>query len=170
MDTKEASQMIDDFQSHYKYDADYMRDLLKYSPGGFEKYNAFLPMAQYREKAPTDVYYVANIAAMKIEDCGECLQLNIRFALEKGVSKDIVRGAIRDGEGLSGDLKKVYDLAAAVASNGEGIEDLSSQIEAKYGKEVMMELALCIASARVFPALRRTLGYAKSCSLYEFEV
>ncbi len=170
MNTEEALKTIDEFGSHYKYDTDYMRDMLKHSPEGFEKYNAFLPMARYCEKTPPDVYHVTQLAAMKVEDCGDCLQLNIRFALENGVSKEIVRQAINGGDSLPTDLKRVYDFAATVASCSEVDQSLAGEIEEKYGKEVLVEIALAIASSKVFPALRRTLGYAKSCSLYEFEV
>jgi hypothetical protein len=34
----------------------------------------------------------------------------------------------------------------------------------------MVDLAIAIASARVFPALKRGLGHAKSCSLVQIRV
>jgi len=70
-------------------------------------------------QTPPDVYYVAKLAAMKTEDCGECLQLNIRFALEQGISKELVRAVINGGNNLPEDLKEVHDFVVAIATNDD---------------------------------------------------
>jgi len=170
MNKEDTLKLIDEYEAHYKYDSKYMREILNHAPEAFEKYYAFIPMAEYRKVTPVEVYYVAKLAAMAEEDCGECLQLNIRFALENDVSREVIRAVI-DGEGsLSDDLRTVYNFTVKVANREDIPQELSISMEKKYGKEIMIELALCIASAKVFPTLRRTLGYARSCSLLEFEI
>lgn len=170
MNTAEVLKSIDEFDRHYKYDSEYVRYLLNNSPEGLERYNGFLPMAGYIKKAAPEVYFVAKLAAMQVEDCGDCLQLNIRMALENHVAKEVVKAVIQGGKELPPNLKEIYEFAKKVANHEDFSRDVVANIENKYGKEVLAELALCIASAKVFPALRRTLGYATSCRLIEFEV
>lgn len=170
MNTAEALQQLNEFKAHYKYDSTYMRDLLESSPAGFMKFNNFLPLARHKEKLNSEDYYVAKLAAMQVEDCGECLQLNVRMALEAGVSKELIKAVIRGGNALPENLKDVYRYAKSVAKQ-EGIEnDLMDRIAARYEKGALLEFGLCIASAKVFPTIKRAAGYAKSCSLIEIEV
>lgn len=170
MNTAEALKQIHEFETHYKYDGAYMRELLEYSPKGLAKFNNFLPLSSHREKLSPEDYWVAKLATMQAADCGECLQLNVRMALEAGVSKDIVRAAIYGGNGLSQNLKDVYHYAKSVAKH-EPIENgLAGRIEARYDKGSLLEFGLCIATGMVFPTIKRAVGYAKACSLIEIEI
>lgn len=47
---------------------------------------------------------------------------------------------------------------------------ISGRLRERYGEEGLVELALAIASARVFPVTKRALGYALSCSKVEVRV
>ena len=170
MEQKKALKMLADYDSHYKYNSDYMRDILEHSPEGFDTLAQFLPMARFRKEASTDVYFVAKIATMKAEDCGECLQLNIRFALENEVSREIVGQVLAGGDGLPNHLKDIYDFTEAIVYNRSVSSELQTRIEARNSRPVLAELALAIASARIFPTLKRTLGYDKSCKLVSLEV
>ena len=170
MNMTDYRKMIDDFESHYNYDSTYMRELLESSPEGFAKFNNFLPLARHQEKLGAEDYWVAKLAAIQVEDCGECLQLNVRMALEGGVSKPIIEAALSDGNTLSDDLKDVYVYAELVASNDTIEPELMDRITTRYDKGALLEFGLCIATAKVFPTVKRALGYIKSCSLVEIEV
>jgi len=161
---------IDDFEAHYKYDSTYMRELLEHSPEGYDKFYNFMPLASHRDKLDLDTYWVAKLAAMQVEDCGDCLQLNVRMAIECGVSRQIIAASIAGGNELSEKLKDVYDFATGISSNSQVDEGLEDRVGAQLDKEALLELALCIATAKVFPTIKRTLGYAKSCNLIEIEV
>jgi len=170
MNKEEALKGIDAFEKRYNYNSDFIRDMLHHSDGGFAVYSGFHPMAVYRDAMPVEEYYVAKIATMQTEDCGECLQLNVDFARESGVSPELIRSALAGGSGLPSDLKAVYDYAVSVAAHSEIPEESVKELEHRYGMTFMVELALCIASAKVFPTIKRTLGYAKSCRLVTVEV
>jgi hypothetical protein len=170
MNTEKALAEMDAFDNHYGYNSDYLRELLKYSPGAYETYEAFLPMASYRNASDLDVSFVSKIATMRTEDCGPCVQLNIRMALEAGVSKEIIKGALNKGAGLSKELKDIYDFSVAVATNETIPSGLRETIESRWGKEVLMELAISIASTKIFPTLKRALGHARNCALADLEV
>lgn len=170
MNTAEALKQINEFERHYKYDSSYMRDLLESSPAGFMKFNNFLPLSSHNEKLSSEDYWVAKLAAVQVEDCGECLQLNVRMALEAGVSKELVNAAIRGGNALPEKLKDVYRYAQSVANHRLIEKDLMDRIDTRYEKGPLLEFGLCVASAKVFPTIKRAVGYAKSCSLIEIEV
>jgi len=166
----EYQKMIDDFENHYKYDCTYMRELLESSPDGFAKFSNFLPLSGHQEKLDAEEYWVAKLAAMQVEDCGECLQLNVRMALEGGASKSIIKAALKGGSTLPDALKDVYDYARYVASNDIVDTKLIDRITSRYDKGSLLEFGICIATAKVFPTIKRALGYTKSCSLIEIEV
>jgi len=161
---------IDNFEAHYKYDSTYMRELLDHSPEGFAKFNSFMPLSSHIEKLKLEDYWVAKLAAMQVEDCGECLQLNVRMALEAGVPKTLVQAAIQGGRDLPDQLRDVYDYAKSVANHELVDNELMDRIEARFDKGALLEFGLCIATAKVFPTIKRALGYAKTCSLVEIEI
>jgi len=170
MNKAETIRQIDDFESHYKYDSTYMRELLEYSPGGFSKFSNFMPLSSHREKLCPEDYWVAKLAAMQVEDCGDCLQLNVRMALEGGVSKSLIEAVIKGGEALPVNLKDVYDFATSVSAHAQIDNDLMERIEARYDKGTLLEFGLNIATAKVFPTIKRALGYTRSCNVVEIEV
>ena len=161
---------IDNFEAHYKYDSTYMRELLDHSPEGFAKFNSFLPLSSHREKLKPEEYWVAKLAAMQVEDCGECLQLNVRMALEAGVPRALVQAVIRRGRDLPERLRDVYDYARSVANHEMVDNELMERMEAGFDKGALLEFGLCIATAKVFPTIKRAVGYTKACSLIEIEM
>lgn len=170
MNLTEYRQMIDDFESRYKYDSTYMRELLEHSPGGFTKFANFLPLSDHREKLSPEDYWVAKLAAMQVEDCGDCLQLNVRMALEAGVSRPVIEAIVNRGSVLPQNLMDIYDYAKSVAGHALIDSGLMDRIDARYDKGELLEFGLCIATAKVFPTIKRALGYVRSCSLVEIEV
>lgn len=170
METTEILNSLNAFDEKYQYDSTYMKDLLDSSPEGFKTFHGFMPMAQFRQEAEPIPYFLSKIVATQSEDCGSCLQLVVRMAQEAGISNEIIEGGLNQGKGLSSELKDVYDFTIGVAANQALEESLVERMEKKHGKTGISELSLCIASAKVFPTLKRALGYAKSCSLVTIEV
>jgi len=161
---------INEFESHYQYDSTYMRELLEHSSEGYAKFDNFMPLASHREILDPETYWVAKLAAMQVEDCGDCLQLNVRMALENNVSKQVIESVLNGGSGLPNNLRDLYEFAIRVTAHDSIEKDLKDRINELFDKNALLELALCIATAKVFPAIKRTLGYAKSCSLVEIKV
>lgn len=170
MSNAEALKQIQEFEAHYQYDGTYMRELLEHSAQGYAKFNNFLPLASHREILSPEEHWVARLATMKGADCGECLQLNVRMALEAGISRELVRAALTGGNALAENLKDVYHYARSVAGQELVASDLVERIAARYEKGWLLELGLCIATGMVFPTIKRAVGYAKACSLIEIEV
>lgn len=170
MTMAEYRQMIDDFENQYNYDCTYMRELLEHSPEGFAKFANFLPLSSHREKLSPDDYWVSKLVAMQAEDCGDCLQLNVRMAVEEGISKTTVEAVLEGGDTLPSKLKDVYQYAKYLTANSSIDPQLVDRVTKYYDKGALLELGLCVATAKVFPTIKRALGYTRSCSLVKIEV
>jgi len=92
------------------------------------------------------------------------------MAVEDGVSRQVVEATIKGGSALPENLKDIYNYATSVAAHAQIDTASMDRIEARYDKGTLLEFGLCIATAKVFPTVKRALGYTKSCSLVEIEV
>ncbi len=158
------------FGDHYDYDVSYLQEMLEASPEAFARFQAVAAMASYREVLPPDAAFVAKIAAFSVVDCGPCQELTIKMGREAGVADAILRGARRDGEGLSPELREVHAYAAQIAAGATPDLERVERMRARYTSAGLVEMSLGIASALLFPAVKRTLGHAQSCSLTAFSV
>ncbi|HLL72722.1 MAG TPA: hypothetical protein VK363_14865 [Pyrinomonadaceae bacterium] len=150
---------------------DYLRHIARTSLPAFFKFALFTPLAAHRRSLPADAYHVARIVATQHEDCGTCVQIEVNLARAHGVSADVLRAAVRRRpEELPAELVVVYRFALSVVE-AEGAEgEWRERVRAHYGEEALVEMALAIAAARVFPTTKRALGYATSCALVRVEV
>ena len=157
--------MIDRVEQRLGVPLDESRYMLDHSLGGFLAFSTVQTWADRHKALGADAYYVAKIAAYHEEDCGTCLQIAVNLALKAGVSRELVRYAAQGREELLPvELRLVYRFAQKQA-NREDDDELRETLRGRYGDEALIELAMAIASARMFPAFKRTLGYAKSCSM-----
>ena len=163
LDTSSAKKSLESFENHYKYDASYLHEFLDASPDGFEAFSKFGDMGMYRKTLSPEVFFVSKIAAAQTEDCGPCTELNVRMAQEAGVDEKIIRGTL-SGQGLSNELEAVRQFSIAVAFN-EVKPGQVEEMKDTYGREGLAELALSIASMRVYPCMKRALGFDQACSI-----
>ncbi len=150
---------------------DWMRHILRRSLAAYRKVVRFMPMAEHRAGAPKDVWHVARIAAIRHEDCGPCLQIIVNEAVRDGVAPAIVRAALNnDAAALGPRLDLARRFAMAVAAHADEAEELRQQLVAEIGEDALVDLALTIAGVRVYPTIKRALGYATSCNLVEIRI
>jgi alkylhydroperoxidase family enzyme len=150
---------------------DYARHMLRASLGAFLKFALFLPLSRHRRVLPRPAYHVARIVAARDEDCGTCVQIEVNLARADAVPPDLIRMVLSETpDALPEDLADVYRFTAAVVRATGDEESLRQRIRYRYGEDGLVELALAIASARVFPITKRALGYATSCALVQVEV
>jgi hypothetical protein len=148
---------------------DWMRHILRRSRAAFRKVARF--MADHRAVAPKDVWHVARIAAIRHEDCGPCLRIIVNEAVRDGVPPAIVRAVLSDDAAALGPrLDLARRFAMAVASHADEAETLRRQLVAEIGEDALVDLALTIAGVRVYPTIKRALGYATSCRLVEIHI
>jgi alkylhydroperoxidase family enzyme len=151
--------------------AEYLKHILRVSLPAFLRFAAFTPLAAYRRKLPAAPCHVARIVATRSEDCGTCVQISVNLARKDGVSPEILRAVLdRKPEDLPEELAEVYRFTEAVLEKNGHDGPLRERLRERYDEEGLVELALAIASCRVFPATKRALGYAVSCERVEVQV
>lgn len=160
-----ARQYLRAFGDKYDYDTTYLEVFMDASPLAFQAFEAAMPMARVQSVAPVDLIFIVKIAAMQAEDCGPCLRLTIKMAREAGVSETIIRGPLQEGKDLSPIQYDVYRYTRAVTLNEPIDPELITHLEESLGRAALAEFAVNIVAARMYPTVKRALGYAKSCSL-----
>ena len=148
---------------------DYMRHVVRVSLRAFLKFALFTPLAAHGRKLPINLYYIACFVATRHEDCGTCVQITVNMARRDGVRDDLLRALIAGHpEQLPDEARDVYLFTDAVVNTDEDkAAPLRERLRAGLGEEALIELSFAIAAARVFPTVKRGLGYATSCALVE---
>lgn len=150
---------------------DYVRFILKTSLRLFFKFAKIFSFAQCRKRLPADAFHVASIVAARHEDCGTCLQIAVNMATQEKTPLDVVQAVLdRRADDLPEDLAEVYHFTEAVVCHSGAEEPLRETIRQRWGDEALIELAMGIAASRVFPTVKRALGYAVSCSRVQVAV
>ena len=144
---------------------DYAREMLAGSPGLLLRFFAGTALLARRRRAPRDAWHVAALVATRHEDCGTCVQIGVNLARKDGVPVEVLR-AVLDGapERLPAPLAEAFHFASGVCA-GDGSEaPWRAALLARHGREALAELSLVVATARVFPTVKRGMGHAVSCS------
>lgn len=162
---------IDKAEEFLGANMDYLRHLQDQSLGAALKFFMFMPMAGHGKTADPNALAVARLVATKQEDCGPCVQATVNGALAAGADKAVVQAVLdADLETLSPTLRQVHDFAKSVARADPSATSQSEELSELLGAAAVMELSLAIASARVFPTLKRGMGFAQSCAMVKVEV
>ena len=151
--------------------ADYLGRIGESSFSGFLKFLLFLPLAAHRRRSDPGLVHGVRIVATQHEDCGPCVQIAVNAALDDGMEPPAIRAVLdRNHEQMPGALSLAVRFAEGVLAKDGSEEAARDEIESQLGATVLTELSLAIASARVFPTIKRALGFARSCSLVKVEV
>jgi alkylhydroperoxidase family enzyme len=150
---------------------EYCRFIVRVSLRASFKFAKFLAVDEYRRVLPSGPLYVARIVAVRDEDCGTCVQIAVNQARKAGVPGEQLRAVLDCKlDKLPDELRDAYRFAEAVVTRNGEEEGLRERIRLNYGDEGLIEMALAIASCRVFPITKRALGYAVSCSAVPIHV
>jgi len=150
---------------------EYLRHMARVAMPALFRFSSFRKVAEYRRKLPLDVIQVARIATMHTEDCGGCLQIAVNEARRAEIPRETIRAILDERyDALDPGLADVARFASAVSLPSGDAPELRESLRRRYGEEAFVELCLAIATARVFPSLKRGLGYATSCSMAPVEV
>ena len=88
----------------------------------------------------------------------------MNLSLKAGISPAIVRAAAAGAvEDLDDDNRLAYEFAYAVATRDIAAEGLRPEVEHRWGKAGLAEIAFVVATTRSYPALKRAMGYAQTC-------
>lgn len=151
------------FSSQYDYDTSYMEHLLGLAPAAYDKFAAAMGMSQAADALPADAAAVAKVATLLGDDCGPCLQLSLRMAVERGVSRDLLGTVLDHPERLPQPLHDIYLHARQVVAGENGDLERIHRLRETFGDQAFGELCVVITGARLYPTMKRTLGEARSC-------
>ena len=149
---------------------DYLRELREVSTPAFLKVALLTPFTNHRKRLPKTAYHLAKIIVTRHADCGTCLQMALNVSANDGVPEHYIRAVLnRRLEELPIALQEVCEYAQLIA---QGLDDdaLRARLVERYGTEGLSELAMAIASAQIYPTLKRAMGHATSCARMELRV
>lgn len=156
---------IDRFSQHYDYDTSYMDDLLSHSLPAFIKFALFQRMGAHREDIPAGPWFAASLRGILAGDCGPCVQLVSRMAMEAGLSQEKVRAILAaDLAALDGDTALVLRFTERVLTHDPAADDLRPEVVARWGERGLISLGFAMSSSQVYPILKYALGYGHACS------
>jgi hypothetical protein len=152
------------FEASFGYDASYLHDVVDVSLAAFFKFLFFERMSKHCEGVPKEAWFAARIAAILSEDCEPCTQLVVDQAIRAGVDpralSSMLRSEIAEGDS---DLEFGFRYGKAVAGNASECAELSEAAKRRYGARGAVSLAFGVATARVYPAVKRGLGHGAVC-------
>lgn len=157
------------FGRSYDYDVSYMLDVIDTSAGAGMRLSAFPLISQYRGPKAAQQVWVGAIFASTIEgDCGPCAQLVVDMAVEAGADPAVLKQCFDGDAHQAGDVGLGFRFAMAAIRGDLEVDDLQSQIEAKYGRRAVVAAAFAAGSGRFYPVFKRGLGYGHACRQLEF--
>ena len=143
---------------------DYAREMHRISPRATWQMLKLQKIGGYREACPPAAWHAAHIAAALTEDCGPCVQMAVTLAREDGVAAETLRALIdRRLDAIETGTADAFLFGEAVARSAATADDLRARLQARYGEKAIVDLAIGIAIARVWPALKRAMGHAQFC-------
>lgn len=148
--------------------ADYIREILQHTPKGLFLFFLFMPLTYFRGKLSKEAFHIARIYTIKHEDCGPCLQTVVTLAVLDGVDPGLIQLLLENEmSAFPNTLRVVADFTQAVLERKPNLDDTRAAVIQIFGERAVAELALAIASVRVYPVVKRAMGYARSCSLVQ---
>ena len=149
----------------------YAREMFRVAPRLFFRFGKVAALAEYRGVVPRPALHVASLVTTRLEDCGECLQIGVNLARQEQIPAEIIRAAIQpDFAALPAPLGDVARFAEAVVTGSGADVELRDALRKLYGDAGITELSVAIAVARMFPTVKRGMGYAVSCSVTPVQV
>src|SRR5579863_4702262 len=104
---------------------DYVRHIVDVSPGAFFRFASILPFANSRKILPKDAWFVAQMVALRHEDCGTCLQIGVNQARQAGVNPELIRAVLDDDrDAIPTELADVIRFTQAVVNANDDDDGL----------------------------------------------
>lgn len=159
------NKMLLAFKKRYHYDVQYQQQILSADLAAFLKFSGFQTMASHTGNLPAGPLFAARLRAIVAEDCGPCTQLAADLAQEAGLAPELIRAILeRDRAKLPEEIQLVVSFSDLVLAHQPQADELRPQILARWGFPGLIAIAFAISSYRVYPALKYSLGYGKTCS------
>jgi len=156
---------IDGFERQWGYDAGYMRDVIRVSPGSLVKF-ALGTRAANPKAAPPEALFAATLVGVLAEDCGPCTQLGVDMAVAGGLDREVIRAVLAGDEAAMGETASLaFRFAhASLARDMAAADPLRDEIVRRWGEKALVAISLSLVASRMYPTLKYALGHGKTCS------
>ncbi len=153
------------FERAWSYDASYLREVLAVSPWAFVKFSLVGSLGHGR-RAPPEAVAAAGVVGTLTEDCGPCTQLGVDMARRGGVPADVLRAILAGDEAAMGETGALaWRFARAVLARDMEVADpLRDEIQRRWGQGGLVDIAMALTTARMYPTLKYALGHGRTCS------
>ncbi|MBL8769961.1 MAG: hypothetical protein JNK30_01150 [Phenylobacterium sp.] len=159
------TRVIDRFERRWRYDASYMRHILRGSPASFARFSV-IPFVVDRRAAPAEALAAAGIVGTIAEDCGPCTQISVDMAAAGGARPEVLRAILAGDEAAMGDdARLAWRFArASLARDLDAVDPLREEVVRRWGDRGLVALSLSLMTARMYPTVKYALGYGRTCS------
>jgi hypothetical protein len=164
MRTVLARQVLKRMEKRYDYDIGYALYLLERAPKAFRKFMRVGALSRHRERVPMEAAFTVQLLATMYEDCGPCTQLVVRFAEESKMPTEQIEAVLTGNEAaMHFTVALAYRFGAAVLRQQANIADARDAVRAQWGDKGVIDLAMNMQGARIYPMMKYALGFALSC-------
>jgi len=154
----------------YDYDPSYMLYLLDEAPKAFWKFMRASALSKHREHAPVEAAFTVRLLATMTEDCGPCVQLLVHHATDARMASDQIEAVLtRDPSAMNPVVTLAYCYADAVLNRRPDVGDAREAVRSRWGNKGLIDLALSMQGARLYPMIKIALGYAVECQHFRLE-
>lgn len=156
---------IQRFASRYKYDTSYMSHIVDTSASAGVRLSMLPFYSQYRgPKEAQNVWAGAMLASTLDGDCGPCVQLIVDMAVEAAVPAEEIALCLQGNAKAAGDVGLGFRFSQAAIADARELEELRKEIEARFGAAAVTAASFAASSGRIYPVLKRGLGFGQTCS------
>lgn len=156
---------VDRFERRWNYPLDYGRALVDVSPLAAIRFSRATKLTERPGSADVESWCAAKVATALHDDCGPCTQLARDMAAKHGVAVNHLHAmAVGDEGRMSARVLTGRRFARAVLSEDPDSADRErAAIVERSGRNGLIDLSLAIAGMRLYPTLKRSLGFGASC-------
>ncbi|MEW9918569.1 hypothetical protein AB2B41_03070 [Marimonas sp. MJW-29] len=152
------------FAARHDYDASYMLHVVDTSTSAGVRLAALPFFTQFTGPRGSGGVWAGAVLASTLEgDCGPCVQLVLDMAIEKGVPADLLALCIEGRAKEAGEVGLGFRFAEAAIADAPELDTLRAEIEARHGAEAVVAASFASAGGRIYPVMKRGLGFGKSC-------
>lgn len=161
---------IKSFGSRYKYDTSYMSYIADASASAGLRLSLLSFYSQFRgPKKARDVWAGAMLGSTLDGDCGPCVQLIVDMALEAGVPADNITACLLGDATAAGDVGLGFRFSRAAIADAPDLDSLRKEIEVRFGAVAVTAASFAASSGRIYPVLKRGIGFGQICSRVKVE-
>lgn len=153
------------FGAQYSYDTSYMAHIADTSTAAGLRLSMLPMYSQFRgPKEALNVWAGAMLGSTHEGDCGPCVQLIVDMALQAGVPANQLALCLEGNANAAGDVGLGFNFSQAAITDADELVDLRQEIETRFGTAAVTAASFAASSGRIYPVLKRGLGFGQTCS------